>query len=148
MTRASCSEMLFFAQESLTSRMISLGVFSSSIHSLIISSTPDLEIKKKNHCYFEKINYLFLTFPARFQIPVIFSNLNYNCSNLSDLRNLHEQVKKAFCYQKLIRLFTVRINYSKVSSSYHLFVKCFSQLSFDSEVYTKSAATLDAKMIG
>ena len=28
----------------------------------------------------------------------------------------------------------------KVSSSYHLCVECFSQLSFDSEVYTKSAA--------
>ena len=31
----------------------------------------------------------------------------------------------------------------KVSSSYHLCVKCFSQLSFDSEVYTKSAAVSD-----
>ena len=29
---------------------------------------------------------------------------------------------------------------TKVSSSYHLCVECFSQLSFDSEVYTKSAA--------
>ena len=28
---------------------------------------------------------------------------------------------------------------TKVSSSYHLCVECFSQLSFDSEVYTKSA---------
>ena len=31
----------------------------------------------------------------------------------------------------------------KVSSSYHLCVECFSQLSFDSEVYTKSAAVSD-----
>ena len=31
----------------------------------------------------------------------------------------------------------------KVSSSYHLFVECFSQLSFDSEVYTKSATAAD-----
>ena len=31
----------------------------------------------------------------------------------------------------------------KVSSSYHLSVECFSQLSFDSEVYTKSAAVSD-----
>ena len=31
----------------------------------------------------------------------------------------------------------------KVSSSYHLCVKCFSQLSFDSEVYTKSATAAD-----
>ena len=31
----------------------------------------------------------------------------------------------------------------KVSSSYHLCVECFSQLSFDSEVYTKLAAVAD-----
>jgi hypothetical protein len=39
---------------------------------------------------------LFLTFPA-----IIFSNFNSNCSNLLHIRNLQEQVKKAFCYQKL-----------------------------------------------
>ena len=32
---------------------------------------------------------------------------------------------------------------TKVTSSYHLCVKCFSQLSFDSEVYTKSATAAD-----
>ena len=32
---------------------------------------------------------------------------------------------------------------AKVSSSYHLCVECFSQLSFDSEVYTKSATAAD-----
>ena len=31
----------------------------------------------------------------------------------------------------------------KVTSSYHLCVECFSQLSFDSEMYTKSAAVAD-----
>ena len=31
----------------------------------------------------------------------------------------------------------------KGSSSYHLWVECFSQLSFDSEVYTKSATAAD-----
>ena len=31
----------------------------------------------------------------------------------------------------------------EVSSSYHLCVECFSQLSFDSEVYTKSVAVAD-----
>ena len=30
-----------------------------------------------------------------------FSNLNSNCFNLSDMRNLQEQLKKTFCYQKL-----------------------------------------------
>ena len=44
--------------------------------------------------------------------PNIFSNLNYNCSNLWDMRNLQEQVKKAFCYQKLFWPFTVWINCS------------------------------------
>ena len=54
----------------------------------------------------------FLTFPACFSIPIFFSDLNYNCSNLLDMRNLQEQVKKAFCYQKLFWPFTVRINCS------------------------------------
>ena len=54
----------------------------------------------------------FLTFPACFSIAIIFSNLNYNCSNLLDMRNLQEQVKKAFCYQKLFWPFTVWINCS------------------------------------
>ena len=44
---------------------------------------------------------LFLTFPECFSIPIIFSDLNSNYSNLLDMRNLQEQVKKAFCYQKL-----------------------------------------------
>ena len=35
-----------------------------------------------------KYNQIFLTFPACFLIPIIFSNLNYNCSNLLDLRTL------------------------------------------------------------
>ena len=39
----------------------------------------------------------------------MFSNLNSNCSNLLDMRNLQEQ---AFCYQKLFWPFTVWINYS------------------------------------
>ena len=39
----------------------------------------------------------FLTLPADFWIPIIFSNLN--CSNILDLRNLQEQVNKAFCFK-------------------------------------------------
>jgi hypothetical protein len=56
--------------------------------------------------------YYFLTFPAYFLIPIISSNLNYNFSIFLDLRNLQEQVKKAFCYQKLFWSFTVWINCS------------------------------------
>ena len=43
---------------------------------------------------------------------IIFSNVNSNCSNLLDLRNLQEKVKKAFCYLKLFWPFTVWINCS------------------------------------
>ena len=41
-----------------------------------------------------------------------FFNFNSNCYNLLDMRNLQEQVKKAFCYQKLFWPFTVWINCS------------------------------------
>ena len=54
----------------------------------------------------------FLTFPACFSIPIIFSNFDFNCYNLSSLKNLQEQVKKAFCYQELFWPFTVWINCS------------------------------------
>ena len=54
----------------------------------------------------------FLTFPADFWIPINFSNLNLNCSHILELRNLQEQVKKTFCYQKLFWIFTIWINCS------------------------------------
>ena len=42
----------------------------------------------------------FLTFPIGLSIPIIFFfNLNSNCSDVLDLRNLQEQVKKAFCFK-------------------------------------------------
>ena len=43
---------------------------------------------------------------------IFFSNMNSNCSNLLYLRNLQEQVKKPFGYQKLIWSFTVWTNCS------------------------------------
>ena len=47
-----------------------------------------------------------LIFPIDFCIPIIFFNFSLNCSNVLDLRNLQEQVKKAFvltfhCLKKL-----------------------------------------------
>ena len=48
--------------------------------------------------------YFFSNFSCMFLNPNIFSNMNHNCSNLSDMRNLQEQVKKAFCYQELFWL--------------------------------------------
>ena len=49
----------------------------------------------------EKLKKKILTFPADFQILIIFSNLNHNCSNALDLRNLQEdqEVKKLFCFK-------------------------------------------------
>ena len=35
--------------------------------------------------------------------------MNSDCPNLLDMRNLQEQVKKAFCYPKLFRPFTFEI---------------------------------------
>ena len=46
-------------------------------------------------------------FSCMFLNPNIFSNLNSNWSNLLDMINLQEQVKKAFCYQNLLHPFTV-----------------------------------------
>ena len=45
-------------------------------------------------------------------IPIFFYNLNSNCSDLYDMRNLQEQVKKVFFYQKLFWPFTAWINCS------------------------------------
>ena len=44
--------------------------------------------------------------------------MNSNCSNFSDVRNIQDQVKKAFCYQKLFWPFTVWINCSNCSDSW------------------------------
>ena len=55
---------------------------------------------------------IFLTFSECFHSPTILSNLNYNCSNWWDMRNLQEQVKNAFCYQKMFWPFTAWINCS------------------------------------
>jgi hypothetical protein len=41
-----------------------------------------------------------------------FSNLNLNCSTLLYLRNLQEQVKKVFCYQKIFWPFIAQTNCS------------------------------------
>ena len=59
------------------------------------------------------IHITFSNFSCMFLNPnIFFSNLNSNCSNLLDMRNLQEQVKKAFCYEKLFWPFTVRTNCS------------------------------------
>jgi hypothetical protein len=44
---------------------------------------------------------IFSNFSCMFLNPNNFFSLNSNCSNLLDLRNLKQTVKKAYCYQKL-----------------------------------------------
>ena len=44
---------------------------------------------------------------------------------------------------KIDKMADVFLNLAKGRLSYHLCVECFSQLSFDSEVYTKLAAVAD-----
>ena len=61
------------------------------------NSRPSASNFKKNS---ESLEFLF------------FFNFHLNCSNSSSLRNLQEQVKKAFCYQKLFWTFTVWIHCS------------------------------------
>ena len=70
--------------------------------------------KAKYFCFENKNNVqrIFSNFSCMFLNPNIFSNLNYNCSNLWEMRNLQEQVIKAFCYQTLFWPFTVWINCS------------------------------------
>ena len=58
------------------------------------------------------IHIIFSNFSCRFLNPNNFSNLSSNCSNLLEMRNLQEQIKKAFCYQKLFWTVTVWINCS------------------------------------
>ena len=55
---------------------------------------------------------IFSNFSCMFLNPNNFFSLNSNCSNLLDLRNLKQTVKKAYCYQKLFWPFTVRTNCS------------------------------------
>ena len=72
-------------------------------------------LKKNSHKICNLITFTgenFSNFSCLFLNPNIFSDLNANCSNLLDMRNLQEQVKKAFCYQKLSWPFTVWINCS------------------------------------
>ena len=58
--------------------------------------------------------------------------MNSNCSNLLDPRNLQEQVKKAFCYNKLFWPFTVWIN---CSSDFKFFENSFKSFSWSLEQF-------------
>ena len=64
--------------------------------------------------------------------------MNSNCSNLLDMRNLQEQVKKAFCYQKWFWPLTVRRNCSSdlkiFSRSLEQFFLTVSQNNFGNKI--------------
>ena len=60
--------------------------------------------KKNASAIFQCKKRTFLNFPAYFYFSIFFSNLNLNCSNLQDMGNFLEQVKKTFCYQKCLDL--------------------------------------------
>ena len=77
----------------------------------------------------------FSNFSCMFLFPLFFFNLNLNCSsNLLYLRNLKEQVKKAFRYQKLFWPFTVPTN---CSSDLKIFAKLTTRnVRLDSGHYT------------
>ena len=69
-----------------------------------------------------KISFL-TNFSWMFVNPNIFSNLNYNCSNLWDLRNLQEEVKKSILLKLNIYNFTLSV---RTPSHYHIFIHCLS----------------------
>ena len=53
---------------------------------------------------------------------------------------MHDIFSKSGCFIETPRKKPMKV---KGWLSYHLFVECFSQLSFDSEVYTKSTTAAD-----
>ena len=71
------------------------------------------------------------------------------CTNLVGGILKFKKKKKKMFYRHICTkhyfMTKAKLNYqpSKGRLSYHLCVKCFSQLSFDSEVYTKSATAAD-----
>ena len=53
--------------------------------------------------------------------------MNYSCSNWWDMRNLQEQVKKTFCYQKLCLPFIAWINCSTDLKNFACFSRSVEQ---------------------
>ena len=73
--------------------------------------------RNKNSATWKYRNKSFSNFSCMFLNPCLFSNLNYICSNLLDMRNRQERIKKTLCYQKLFWPFTMRINLKNVANS-------------------------------
>ena len=79
-------------------------------YGFIHESPIQVSITRKQLFIYSLIN-SFSNFSCMFLKPNIFSNLNYNCSNSYDVRNLQEKVKKAICCQKLFWPSTVQTNF-------------------------------------
>ena len=88
---------------------LTLDIYTSSV---VYSNLRPVVVYIDGDDLSQEVNILFSNFSCRFLNPNNFSNLNYNCSIFWDLRNLQEQVKKAFYYQKLFWSFTVWISCS------------------------------------
>jgi hypothetical protein len=70
-----------------------------NLYTILTVGPENLESKLRCPQFFQTINkkkITFLIFPACFSIPIIFSNFDFNCSNLSSLRNLQEQTSEYF----------------------------------------------------
>ena len=82
----------------------------------------------------------FSNFSCMFLNPNNSSNLNSNCSKSYDVRNLQEQVKKAFCYQKMFWPFTVAnsrpsaFNFKSFSQSLDQFLLTVGQNNFGNKM--------------
>ena len=61
--------------------------------------------------------------------------------NWTDAYKAHSSLAKLKLFCLYFNHFPMHVTKGRLS--YHLFIECFSQLSFDSEVYTKSAAVAD-----
>ena len=94
-------------EEEINAKAEEVAEIQNAVKSKFLSLLPFWVV----NCY--QKNIFFSNFCCMFlNSNIFFPNLNYNCSNLLDMRNLQEHVKKAFCYQKLLWPFTVQINCS------------------------------------
>ena len=80
----------------------------------------DLTTWKQKKISQKYLKNIFSNISCRFQSPNRFSNLYYNYSNVQDLKNILEQVKKSFCFKNCS--FTPQINWS---SDLKKFLKVF-----------------------
>ena len=92
---------------------LQINIFHFLFTNFLLISPCDLAVLKYPLISIHNVNVRFQrsnivsNFSCMFLNPNIFSNLNFDCSDLLDMRKLQEQVEKAFCYQKFFWPFTV-----------------------------------------